>query len=1377
MSESLSWHQYVFGKLVKYPDGPILGPDHDCIGKSEGFPEELERYCRYDRVGLGSGDVFEWHEYPWLNRGGGIVCRPHIIDDKAYVIVGRMQMRSEDGGPAKPPFRLYHHRHYIITDAKRVLYPPVVMSTDIPWMEPMVEKEMALKPVTTSYKHLDKRLPDEWIEEISEPLKIVMSGQSLSVQDWAMEVDNFLSTVNLVLCALPLTLVWRIPFGAGLTNMDGSVAIGMGMWALKGARIIKGERKDTEEHDFSDGEYYYGWIEENCSGCSTYRELVDTVAEKLPKFESYDSIPIGLSWKEVSKQISGVVSKLERIKEFRKSSDINVPEERVTGIVNVLDDLFATVREYNPWYDLISTGGKANWLREWLKDAELELIWFSLLEIVDKKTQRFFNSLPEGKYQKIVKRLLSGEKSDDNELIKFIRCATKDNLDNLNLLIGKANIFDSYLMAEESRRRGLHTKLEILINRKYSDTASSLDLIKESKRLAAQLVKLNKLPTKTMCRILLLGWEEIDQREKDEISHKIESLIGQPYTYIITGFEREDLRGGDHRRVFSEVGISAIREKISIDPEVSQRLFMTIKRRYSKGSFANVISRELFDIFKFWLCNAKKADIRWMKDESLILLSDILNGEKVDIKGYLGEEIDTGFVRKVLESFESKIEIKNFVVKNVSELEFLEEIMPSHCELTLSDSQIGLMIDEAFVDESNLKKYKGITSRRRDLLDKPGWRLLSLPEHNKIKIGLYDTESDSLKYLNAFSILMLVLRGVDMPRGDLNKITPEIIGDFFERDEWSKYFYIKHLHFFSKEAKRKKADRFGEALLTSRLGFAKGALSRSEVENVVMKELKRSIWTRDLFFSNILDINYHREFIANISWTVGRETIIETFKDINFVDVFREPEYCLLEKQRGSAMKKCPDCGRRVREANSIFCPDCSTRLVSVTAEDILESQLRELIKEKGYSILDDRNCEKLISNLEYKFFLEEEDKNDYWRKKKFLIKALKGNFPQEILSLRDEHTADEIIETLKDKLLVYQKNLSKDSAYWVIATWIYAFKEDDNGKGPNGDTEGYLSIEKNKDRNEMHPKHGFVGKSVYIIFEPQLNDAKCFSEGLAAVKVKKKWGYVNKDGEAVIESKYDKANDFSEGIAAVYIGGKWQYINKKGEPIVDSLFNDASSFSEGVAGVDMKEKICYVDKSFKIVATPHVDHNWEGWGRSFSEGMCMVAKGKNLGYIDKEGFFCIEPNYREAGDFSNGLAPVVPSKFPIKIWGYINNVGKYIIWARFFGARNFSERLAAVKSIRNIKWGYIDDRGKFVIKPSFKDALDFSEGLAAVRHSGGKYSGKWGFIDKSGKYVIDPRFITVRNFSEGLAPVMIEGKWGYISHPLKVDSYRDGSV
>lgn len=66
----------------------------------------------------------------------------------------------------------------------------------------------------------------------------------------------------------------------------------------------------------------------------------------------------------------------------------------------------------------------------------------------------------------------------------------------------------------------------------------------------------------------------------------------------------------------------------------------------------------------------------------------------------------------------------------------------------------------------------------------------------------------------------------------------------------------------------------------------------------------------------------------------------------------------------------------------------------------------------------------------------------------------------------------------------------------------------------------------------EAQPERGTLTYSEYIA--PQYEDARQFSDGLAAVKKNGKWGYIDYDNNVVIDFQYDYAWDFNEGYAIV---------------------------------------------------------------------------------------------------------------------------------------------------------------------------------------------------------------------------------------------------
>ena len=83
-------------------------------------------------------------------------------------------------------------------------------------------------------------------------------------------------------------------------------------------------------------------------------------------------------------------------------------------------------------------------------------------------------------------------------------------------------------------------------------------------------------------------------------------------------------------------------------------------------------------------------------------------------------------------------------------------------------------------------------------------------------------------------------------------------------------------------------------------------------------------------------------------------------------------------------------------------------------------------------------------------------------------------------------------------------------------------------------------------------------------------------TDGIVAFKDNNdRWGFVNLDGDVVVEPQYENAKSFSNGLAAVCKDGKWGYINKRGQLVVEYSFGDAGYLS-GSASCWVKDESGY---------------------------------------------------------------------------------------------------------------------------------------------------------------------------------------------------------
>ena len=92
--------------------------------------------------------------------------------------------------------------------------------------------------------------------------------------------------------------------------------------------------------------------------------------------------------------------------------------------------------------------------------------------------------------------------------------------------------------------------------------------------------------------------------------------------------------------------------------------------------------------------------------------------------------------------------------------------------------------------------------------------------------------------------------------------------------------------------------------------------------------------------------------------------------------------------------------------------------------------------------------------------------------------------------------------------------------------------------------SEGYFLI------SDENLNYGFANKDKIVTIKPKYEFAESFRDGLALVRLNRKFGFIDYSGKVVIDLMYDDASSFNNGTANVEIGGKKYTINKNGERV-----------------------------------------------------------------------------------------------------------------------------------------------------------------------------------------------------------------------------------
>lgn len=125
-------------------------------------------------------------------------------------------------------------------------------------------------------------------------------------------------------------------------------------------------------------------------------------------------------------------------------------------------------------------------------------------------------------------------------------------------------------------------------------------------------------------------------------------------------------------------------------------------------------------------------------------------------------------------------------------------------------------------------------------------------------------------------------------------------------------------------------------------------------------------------------------------------------------------------------------------------------------------------------------------------------------------------------------------------------------------------------------------------------------------------------------------------------------------------------------------------------------------------------------------------------------------------------------------LYGYLNNLGLWVIAPQFKGASSFSNGIARVYDGRY--YGAINPLGQWVIQPVFKSTVDCSEAITSIKK--GRMAGielwyaedpateLYGFLNHFGAWHITPQYENVSHFNDdGHAFAKpVGGNWGVIN-------------
>ena len=246
----------------------------------------------------------------------------------------------------------------------------------------------------------------------------------------------------------------------------------------------------------------------------------------------------------------------------------------------------------------------------------------------------------------------------------------------------------------------------------------------------------------------------------------------------------------------------------------------------------------------------------------------------------------------------------------------------------------------------------------------------------------------------------------------------------------------------------------------------------------------------------------------------------------------------------------------------------------------------------------------------------------------------------------------------------------------------------------------------------------GYMDEEGNEIIPCQYEEARPFSEGLAAVRKDGKWMFIGMGGDLAfelhtIEEEITAVGDFSGGLAWFKVGHQYGYLNKLGKVAIPLDFTKVFDFKFGVARAVFKGKTGLIDIVGKWILKPErfeyvTDFN--KWGvaearEKFKGKRCLInAKGEVLTPL----------KYTSIGDFHEGFAKISNGKF----YGLLNTQGHEVLPIEFEAIGLVADGLLHVRPRHSHAWHYVDTLGNKAFEGEFEVAEPFQHGKAFVQIS-----------------------------------------------------------
>ena len=279
--------------------------------------------------------------------------------------------------------------------------------------------------------------------------------------------------------------------------------------------------------------------------------------------------------------------------------------------------------------------------------------------------------------------------------------------------------------------------------------------------------------------------------------------------------------------------------------------------------------------------------------------------------------------------------------------------------------------------------------------------------------------------------------------------------------------------------------------------------------------------------------------------------------------------------------------------------------------------------------------------------------------------------------------------------------------------------------------------------------------EKVVVVDDEDCGCELVFIDGIQTIERNGKFGFKREDGTVFVEPTYQFVDKFHGDYCIVY--NDYEHcglIDRQGRIVVPVEYESVNYPTDGMIRISQEGLFGFFDTTGRLAIEPRYRT-----ASGFSEGVAAVivdfdSLSSAYGYIDKSGNMVLPPVYEYAMTFEEGYAIIRQ----YERYGMIDHNGNIVLPTKYLELTPMHDsRFFAVDDLTG-EAALFDNRFKRLTPFQYEQILSYSEGYYVVQRDG-----KQTFLDLKGKERFG-WYDMIGGFFDGYSMVVRDGKYGIIN-------------